>query len=192
MKVFKYVFLTLLLSVTLLADSINLGNSAFFNDEGVINIAADAAVAVRNLDSSYLMLYLYMSVDEGESATVRREDIVLVHNDKEYEMPKLTEFRKNYPWDSRDSELYMKLGKEALALSNMRFYRFNAFDDFFPEKASGKIPLEQGFMSGHIGFRSSVYFKNPGLEPGDMVVIKVKDQKNPSISGSVAVELAVL
>jgi hypothetical protein len=192
MKILRYSFLILLLSVSLIAESVDLGNAAFYGDEGTINIAADAAVAVRNLDSPYVMFVLYMNADKGESATVRREDIVLVHNDKEYTMAELEDIRKNYKGDSRDEEMYSHLGKEALALSDLRFFRFNAYGNFFPSRASAKIPIEQGYMNGQYGFRSNVYFKNPGFAPGDVILIKVKDEKNPGISGAVAIELCAL
>jgi len=40
-------------------------------------------------------------------------------------------------------------------------------------------------FSGFIGFKSKFYFKNPGFQKGDQLVIKVKDRKNPQIAGEV-------
>ncbi len=85
--------------------------------------------------------------------------------------------------------MYSRLGKEPLALSDLRHFSFNRFNDFFPVQASGMLPAEQGFVSTNFGFKSKVYFKNPGFKSGDMIVIKVRDENNPDIWGSVVVEL---
>lgn len=189
MKILRYFLLSMLLPLSLMAASLDLGNSVFFSDEGPINVAADAGVAVRNLDSPYVMFVLYLSADADISANINRKDVVLVYKDKEYRMPSLAEFRKSYKSDSRDIEMYNRLGKEPLALSDMRFFRFNVFNDFFPDRSSGKIPAENGFVGSFYGFKSHVYFKNPGFEPGEKVLIKVSDAKDPGVWGAVAVEL---
>ncbi|MFC2168380.1 hypothetical protein ACFLRW_05285 [Acidobacteriota bacterium] len=189
MKNLRYFILILLMSVSLMATSLDLGNSIFYNDEGSINLAADAGVAVRNMDSPYVLFVLYMSADEKINASIDREDVVLVHNDKEYKMPDLVEFRKNYNNELRDQEMYSRLGKESLALSDMQHFLFNYYDDFFPPLASGMLPVDQGSISTNFGFKSKAYFKNPGFKPGDMIVIKVRDKDDPDIWGSVVVEL---
>ena len=189
MKNFGYFILILLMSVSLMATSLDLGNSIFYNNEGSINLVVDAGVAVRNLDSPYVLFVLYMSADKKISAHINREDVVLVYNDQEYVMPDLAEFRKNYNSDSRDHQIYSRLGKESLFLSDMRYFLFNRFYDFFPVKASGILPVDNGYISSNFGFKSKAYFKNPGFKSGDSVVIKVRDKNNPEIWGSVVVEL---
>jgi len=172
-----------------MATSLDLGNAVFYNEEGSINLAVHAGVAVRNMDSPYVMFVLYMGADKEINASIDRKDVVLVYKDKEYNMPDLAEFRKNYKSDMRDQEMYSRLGKESLVLSDMRHYRFNALNDFFPVQASGMLPVDQGFVSSSFGFKSKAYFKNPGLKSGEMVVIKVRDKNNPDIWGTVVVEL---
>lgn len=189
MKNLRYFLLFLFLSASLMATSLDLGNSVFYNDVGSINLAADAGVAVRNMDSPYVMFVLYMSADKKVRARINREDVVLIYKGKEYKMPDLTEFRKNYSGDQRDQEMYSRLGKESLAFSDMRFYWFNYFNDFFPVQASGILPVDFGSINGHFGFKSKAYFKNPGFKSGEMVVIKVRDENNPDVWGSVVVEL---
>jgi hypothetical protein len=44
-------------------------------------------------------------------------------------------------------------------------------------------------MAGMVGFRTKLYFKNPGFKKGDQLVISVKDRKDPEIFGSCAVIL---
>jgi hypothetical protein len=38
-------------------------------------------------------------------------------------------------------------------------------------------------MSGKWGFMTPLYFKNPGFAKGDKLTIKVRDIKNPEITG---------
>ncbi len=140
------------------------------------------------MDSPYLMIMLYMTVDENISATVHRKDVVIVYRDKEYQMPSVKELRKNYSGDTRDMRLYNSVTKATLALSPIRFYRFPLFQDFFPGRTIAITAVDQGSMSNYLGFRTKVYFKNPGIKEGDVIVIKVKDKKDPEVYGAVAVE----
>lgn len=188
MKLLRVTILAMLMGLVASADTEYLGNDVYSNDEELINIVVDAAVAVRNLDSPYLMFMLYMFVDENVSATIERKDVVLIHKDKEYKMPSVKELRKNYSGDTRDIRLYNSLIKSTLALSGIRFYRFPLFQDFFPTRNQATTAVDQGSMNNFIGFRTKVYFKNPGLKEGDVVVIKVKDKKDPEVYGAVAVE----
>jgi hypothetical protein len=62
--------------------------------------------------------------------------------------------------------------------------------DFFP--VLGRMAqsiTNKGSMAGVVGFRTTLYFKNPGFKTGDTLVIKVRDKKNPELVGAVAVEL---
>jgi len=44
-------------------------------------------------------------------------------------------------------------------------------------------------MSGSLGVKTKFYFRNPGFQKGDELVIKVKDQKKPDKFGFCAVVL---
>ncbi len=188
MKLLRVTILILLLCIVASADTEYLGNYVYSNDDELINIVADAVLAVRNMDNPYLMFVLYMTVDENVSATVERKDVVLVYKDKEYKMPSVEELRKNYSGDTRDMRIYQSTIKSTLALSQIRFYRFPLFQDFFPTRTQATTAVDQGSMTQFIGFRTKVYFKNPGIKEGDIVVIKVKDKKDPEIYGAVAVQ----
>ena len=48
---------------------------------------------------------------------------------------------------------------------------------------------DQGSMAGMVGFRTKLYFKNPGFKKGDQIVISVRDKNDPEIVGSCAVIL---
>jgi len=189
MKVIRLGFFLALAAGITMAATVHLGNRIFLNEEGPINLAADAGLAEQNLDSPYVMFVLYMGADSEVKATVGRESVVLVHNDKEYRMVDIQELRKNYRNDSRDIEHYVRLAKEPLIFSRMKFYRFDGRDDFFPERSSGRIPRQSSSIGSQIGFATRAYFKNPGFEPGDVIMIKVSDSKNPDIWGAVALEL---
>jgi hypothetical protein len=189
MKIRRYLLFFLLLCALLSAETVYLGNNIYYNDEGPINLAADARVAIRTLDSPYVMFMLYMTADKNVSANVGRNNVVLVYKDKEYKMPDLSDLRKNYHATARDMELNWQLGMENLSFSDLRFYYYNLAGDFFPAQQTGDIPREEGGVSGTHGFRTNVYFKNPGFKTGDVVVIKVWDSKNPEIKGEVTIPL---
>jgi hypothetical protein len=132
-----------------------------------------------------------MGTDEQGSIHIPRENVVLVYKDQEYYMPALKDFRKEYGADNRDARQYRNFyaGIESLVATQMRYYTFNWQDEFFPSRNSGRLALDVASLAGSIGFTTFVYFKNPGLQFGDIVVIKVFDKDNPDIWGAVAVEL---
>ncbi len=104
-------------------------------------------------------------------------------------MPSLEERRKEYKAAKTDLAQYLALGKETLVLSQLRNYRFQWDLDFFPVLGREPRPTDQGSFAGPIGFKTKLYFKNPGFKKGDELVIKVTDSKNPSLTGSCAVVL---
>ncbi len=172
------------------AQTIDLGQNVFYNDEGDIIMAADAALAVRRLDSPYVMFMVYMVAKGNQSLSVNRDSVAMVYNGQEYKMASLKEIRENYRGELNDVNTYRRLGKETLVLSRMRLYTFPADTDFFPVLgARGALPVDEGSMSGQIGFRTKFYFKNPGFKKGNELLLKVHDRKNLELVGSVAVIL---
>jgi hypothetical protein len=170
------------------AQTIELGENVFSSEEGGINIAVNSGVAARKLDSPYLMFMLFMGADDGVSATITPKDIVLVHRDRTYNMPTLDELRKNYRDDSRDVRTYTNLTLAPMYSSRLRFLLYDDAKDFFPTLREGTIPIRAASVNANIGFRTKAYFKNPGIQPGDSIVILVRDKDDPDIWGSVAVE----
>ena len=173
----------------MLAQTEHLGQEVFFNQEGVINMAVDASVASRNLDSPYVMFMLFMGADQGAYAKISRDTIFLMHNNETYAMPSLKELRENYDRDRLDLDLYRRMGKDSLILSNMRFYRFQTAYDFFPARGQNVRITDDGDMSSREGFQTKAYFRNPGFKAGDKIIIKVLDTENKVIWGACAVEL---
>jgi len=105
-------------------------------------------------------------------------------------MPSLRELRKNYEAEIRNITLCRHLGKEGIASSWMRFYRFPADGDFFPPLTPrSRIRADEGFMTGYNGFVIKCYFKNPGFKKGDKLVIRVTAKNKPELTGEVAVVL---
>jgi hypothetical protein len=170
------------------AQTVDLGQNLFINNEGEIVVCIDAALAVRRLDSPYVMFMMFMGA-KSQTVSVHRDDVVMVYKGQEYKMPTLEEFRKEYQGAQRDFDLYRRLGKDSLALSQMRFWNYPWDYDFFPVQGSGALPSDQLSMSGSLGARTKVYFRNPGFQKGDDLVIKVKDHKKPEITGYCAVVL---
>jgi hypothetical protein len=171
------------------AQTVDLGQNLFFNNEGDIVVCVDAALAVRRLDSPYVMFMMFMGAKSQTSVSVNRDDVVMVYKGQEYKMPTMEEWRKEYQGAQHDYDLYRRLGKDSLALSQMRFWRFPWDYDFFPVLGTGALPSDQLSMSGNIGARTKIYFRNPGFQKGDELAIKVKDHKKPEITGFCAVVL---
>lgn len=190
MKALRFVFLCLLVAAPAVPQTQDLGQGVFYNNEGAILIAIDAGVAIRKINSPYLMFRAYMGAAGGEDIAVDRADVVMIYKDVEYRMPAYKEFQKAYSARENDLTLYRNLGKEALALSPMRNFRFPGTADFFPVLGQAGMSLtNEGSMAGTTGFRTTLYFKNPGFKSGDMLVIKVTDKKKPELTGAVAVVL---
>jgi hypothetical protein len=195
-EVFKEVLMniaaTLLLSLWVAAaapaQTQDLGQGIFYSDQGAIVMAVNAAVADLKLDKPYLMFMVYMGTNGNESITVTRDDVAMVYNGKEYKMPTVQELNGNYHGEQNDWELYQRAGKESLVLSKMRYWRYQTGTDFFPLPSKSIMGVNQGSLAGTLGFRTRLYFKNPGLKKGDEIVIVVRDHKNPDITGSCAVK----
>ncbi len=190
MKIFRSaLFGVLALSATVFAQTIELGQSVFTSNQGVIGLTIDAALAVRKLDSPYVMFMAFMVITGGRSAVVGRDEVTMTYNGQEYKMPSLKEWRDQYKGANGDSTLYSRLGKETLALSHLRDYDFPSDQDFFPILGRGPLPTDQGSMAGMVGFRTKLYFKNPGFKRGDQIIISLKDKNDPEVTGSCAVIL---
>ncbi len=191
MKSLKIVFALLVFSVAAFAQTKDLGLGAFANDNDPIMLAVDAGVASRGLANPYVMFVVYMaSKKTGPTVVVGRQDVTMVYNGQEYKMPSYKELRKNYGAEIRDINLYRHLGKEGIASSWIRFYKFPNEGDFFPPlTARSRIKAERGSMSGLFGFVTKCYFKNPGFKKGDKIVIRVTGKDKSEVSGEVAVQL---
>ncbi len=190
MKVLRFGFLFLFVAATAAPQTLDLGQGIFYNGEGAILIAVDAGVAIRKIDSPYVMFRAFMAVAGGESVAVNRADVTMIHKDVEYGMPAYKDFQKAYSARRNDLNLYQNLGKESLALSPMRNFQFPETADFFPVFGQGGPSLtNEGSMAGTIGFKTTLYFKNPGFQKGDTLVIKVTGKKRPDLTGAVAVVL---
>ncbi|HEX2694108.1 MAG TPA: hypothetical protein VHP61_00015 [Acidobacteriota bacterium] len=191
MKSFKIVFALLVLSVAAFAQTKDLGLGAFANDKGPIMLAVDAGVAGRDLASPYVMFVVWMaSKDQKQDIVVDRKGVTLVYNGQEHKMPPFKELRKNYGAEIRDITLYRHLGKEGIASSWIRFYKFPNEGDFFPPQTARALhKTDRGSMSGFHGFVTKLYFKNPGFKKGDKIVIRVTAKNKPELSGEVAVLL---
>lgn len=189
MKPFRLALAVIFFLGAAFTQTIDLGQHVFFNNEGDIVFCIDAALAVRKLDSPFVMFMAFMGSKAQGGISVHRDDVVMVYKGQEYQMPTLEELRKEYRGDSHDLNLYQRLGKDTLALSQMRYWRYPWDYDFFPVLGAASLPADQLSMSGSIGVRTKLYFRNPGFQKGDELAIKVKDHKNPEIVGFCGVVL---
>ncbi|MDD8020917.1 MAG: hypothetical protein PHU81_07015 [Acidobacteriota bacterium] len=169
----------------------NYGLGAFANSTGPIKLAVDASLAIKQIDSPYVMFIIYMaSGEESRNIVVGRDGITMIYQDKEYKMPTLEELRKNYGGQIRDIDFSRVMGKEGIASTWIRFYQFPQKTDFFPPPGiTSRQAVDEGSMTGLIGFRTRCYFKNPGFKKGDRIIIRVRAKNDPDISNEVAVIL---
>lgn len=190
MKTLKVALLVLTLCIAAFPQTKDLGQNTFANEQSPIVLVVDAGLADLKLDSPYVMFMAYMGAKKEQNMTISRDDVVMVYNGQEYKMPSIKELRKNYKSAANDRDLYRHLGKEGVIASAMRLYQFRNQYDFFPVLGprSG-LPGQEGSISGYVGFRTRLYFKNPGFKKGDKLLIKVRDMKSPDLNGEVEVTL---
>jgi len=190
MKVIRYAVILLALCAVAYPQSKDLGMGAFSNEKGPIVLVIDASLADLKLDSPYVMFMAFMGAKKDQNITISRNDIVMVYNGQEYTMPSISELREKYNAENNDRDIYRRLGKEGVISSSLRFYQFRDQYDFFPVLSQrSTVAGEEGSINGYVGFKTRLYFKNPGFKKGDTVLFKVKDKKNPELTGECAVVL---
>lgn len=191
MKTLKVALLALVLCAAAYPQTKDLGLGAFSNEQGPIILAVDASVAIADLKTPYSLFILYMAAKKDNmNVTVNRNDVTMVYNGQEYKMPTIEEFRKNYSGEIRDIDFYRHLEKAGIISSWVRFYKFTTRNDFFPPlRAGAPLVADEGSMTDSIAFTTKCYFKNPGFQKGDKLTIRVRDKKNPDLTGEVEVTL---
>lgn len=194
MKGVKIAFLgaaVLALAVAGLPQTKDLGMGAFANESGAILMAVDAALAGQSLDNPYVMFMLFLGAgDQSKPVTVAAKDVVMVYKGREYHMPTLAELRDSYRGEIRDMNFYRRLGKEGIISSWVRLYEFPEKSNFFPPLTLGSpLAITEGYMHSLYGFMTPIYFKNPGFAKGDTLTVKVRDAKNPALTGECDVVL---
>jgi len=191
MKVFRVALIALFLAAAAYPQTTDLGLGAFANETGPIAMAVDAQLVDRSIDAPYAMFVLFMGIKNGQgSATVAAKDVVMVYKGQEYHMPTLQQLRDSYSGELRDLGFYRRLGKEGVISSWVRFYRFPERSNFFPPLTlRSRLAITEGYMAAMKGFLTPIYFKNPGFAKGDKLTIKVRDLKNPDLTGECEVVL---
>lgn len=191
MKFAKIGLMVLILAVAAQAQTKDLGLGAFSNDNGDILVAVDASLVNLDRDNPYVMFVAFFaSADNGPSVTIAAKDVVMVYKGQEYHMPSVKELRSEYRGTIRDLSFYQRLGKEGIMTSWIRFYDFPERSNFFPPLTlNSPLAATEGSMVGQHGFMTPLYFKNPGFAKGDRLQIKVRDAKDPAISGECDVVL---
>jgi len=191
MKAWKIALLALVLPLAAYPQTRDFGMGAFANESGPILMAVDAALVDRAVDNPYAMFVLFMaSKDVNASISVASKDVTMVYKGREYHMPSLTELRNDYRGGSRDLAFYRRLGKEGVIASWVRLYDFPEKATFFPPLTlRSTLVVSEGHLASFRGFLTPVYFKNPGFAKGDTLTIRVRDVKDPAITGECEVVL---
>lgn len=170
----------------------DLGLGAFSNETGGILMAVDAGLVIQAIDNPYAMFVLFLAArDQNRNVVVAAKDVVMVYKGREYRMPSLGELREDYGGGIiRDLNFYRALGQQGIISSWVRLYRFPDNHNFFPPLTlRSTLAVDEGHMTSFDGFVTPIYFKNPGFAKGDTLTIKVRDRKDPSITGECEVVL---
>jgi hypothetical protein len=184
MRSIKIALAVLVLAFAAYPQTKDLGLGAFSNQGNPILMAVDASLANLNRDNPYVMFFAFLAAAEDQAYAVAAKDVVMVYKGQEYRMPSVGELRDAYRGELRDLGFYRFLGKEGINASWIRFYEFPERSNFFPPRTeSAPLAASEGHMSGKWGFMTPLYFKNPGFAKGDKLTIKVRDIKNPEITG---------
>jgi len=185
MKLAKIAMIVLILSSLAYPQTKDLGMGAFSNESGPILVAVDASLVNLDKGSPYVMFVAFLAAAGNDrSIAVAAKDVVMVYKGQEYRMPSVKELRDEYRGEIRDLDFYRRLGKEGINAAWIRFYEFPERSNFFPPlTSSAPLAASEGHMAGKLGFVTPLYFKNPGFAKGDKLTIKVRDMKNPELTG---------
>lgn len=191
MKILKVALIVLFFAAAAYPQAKDLGMGSFANEAGPILVAVDAQLVNQSINRPYAMFVLFLGAKEkGMPITVAAKDVIMVFNGQEYHMPKLADLREHYQGEVRDLEFYRRMGKEGIISSWVRFYKFPNEGSFFPLLAARSgVAATEAHLIALDGFMSPIYFKNPGFAKGDKLTIKVKDVKDPAITGECEVVL---
>ncbi|MGD1009779.1 MAG: hypothetical protein ABR951_06470 [Candidatus Aminicenantales bacterium] len=191
MKVLTTSLAVLFLCAAALPQTQDLGMGAYSNEKGPIMLAVDSSLVSLEMKEPYVMFVVYMAAkDPNQNIAVNRDGVVLVYNGLEYKMPSINVLQKQYRGEIHDLNFYRHLGKEGLIATWVRFYRFPEQGDFFPPVSMrSQVVTDEGSMAGQLGFRTKCYFKNPGFQKGDKLIIRVTAKNNPALSSEVEVTL---
>jgi hypothetical protein len=137
------------------------------------------------------MFYAIMgSKDINLNISVAAKDIVIVYKGQKLSLPSVKELRDNYNGMRRDLDLYRHLGKEGVCSSWVCYYDFLPAPNFYPVlDLCSDLAADMGHMNGIYGFQTPLYVKNPGFAKGDKLIFKVRDVKNPNLTGECTVTL---
>jgi hypothetical protein len=191
MKLMRYALAILVLAGLAYPQTVDHGMGAFSNESGAILMAVDAALVNRAVKEPYVMFYGFLaSKDPNVAVRVAAKDVVMVYKGQDYPMLSLSELRDKYRGEIRDMSFYRKLGKEGIISSWVRLYDFPEPSSFFPPLTlNSPLAVSEAYMLGLNGFMTPLYFKNPGFAKGDRLTIKVRDAKNPALTGECDVVL---
>lgn len=191
MKILKTIAFLVFLSAMAYPQTKKLGLGAFSNEDGAIKLAVDALLINQNLESPYAMFVVYMAANkENQNIVVSRDNVVMVYKGQEYKMASIKELRSRYGAEIRDITHYKRLSKAGINASWIRFYQYPQREDFFPPlDAHSPLAVDEGSMYNFTAFVTKCYFKNPGFQKGDKLILRVSDKKNPSLQGEIEVTL---
>jgi hypothetical protein len=184
MKAFKISFLILFLGLAAFSQTKDIGQGVFFNNSGPIVLAVDASIVNQRINSPYVLFMAYMGAKEDHAYKVTRDTVVMTYKGQEYKMASVQELTKDFGDELKNARLYRFAGRESLLTSEMRFWKYEERTDFFPLPNQAQLAVDEGPVTGTIGFKTRMYFKNPGFQKGDQLTIKVWDKKDPSISAA--------
>ncbi len=192
MKILRCAALLLLFcALTATAQTVDLGEGAYSNTKAPITLVVDTALVSLKIGNPYIMFMSWMGATHNDQEiTVTPKTVVMIYNGQEYPLATVKELRDNYNGMKDDIDIYKRLDKGAIVSSKVRLFRYVREGDFFPVLGlRATTPVEEASLYNDIGFRTKLYFKNPGFKHGDKATFKVWDKKDPAISAEVEVTI---
>ena len=168
----------------------SLGEGAYQSGVGPITLVIDTSLVSLKIDSPFVMFAAWIgATHNNHEITITPKTVTLIYNGQEYALATVKDLRDHYNGMRDDSDIYRKgLDKGAIISSKARLFRYIREGDFFPVLGlRAETPVEEASLFNDIGFRTKLYFKNPGFKHGDKATIKVWDKKDPAISAEVQV-----
>ena len=172
--------------VPAMAGTRHLGNYSFINTDGPFKIAVNASVAARNLDRDYLLFVMYVGTGPGIRTTVYRDDITMIFGDKEIKLPTLGDFRKQYNRDVQDMVI-LSHETEHIFPSEMSNFEFQKHVDLFPARNQTLVVSDEFSVNSKTGCRTKLYFKKPGIQKGDTVILRIQSKEDPNLKSELAI-----
>ncbi|MCK7518515.1 MAG: hypothetical protein MZV64_12745 [Ignavibacteriales bacterium] len=187
----RYALVILVLAGLAYPQTVDHGLGAFSNESGAILMAVDAALVNRDVKEPVRHV-LRLPGLQGPEPRRQGRGQGRGHGLQGAGIPHAVPVRApgQVPWRDPGHELLPQAGQggdHLLLGAPLRLPR--AVELLPPLTLNSPLAVREAYMLGQNGFMTPLYFKNPGFAKGDRLTIKVRDAKNPALTGECDVVL---